>query len=103
MPLHAEPLNKQQTSGAGPCSTTCAGPQYPLDDKTHIYRIDRFLGGVVFTYDDGSSFFPLGSSGDMAILIRNSLASSDMFVDWVRARPIVWPDPTVAVAAEKTL
>jgi hypothetical protein len=94
--------NKQEGASTGPCATLCADTNYSQNDKTRIYRIDRHEGGVVFTYDDGKSFSPLGASGDMAILIRNSLATSDMFVDWVRARPIAWPEPTVAVGPEKT-
>lgn len=74
-----------------------------LTDATRIYRIDRHESGVMFTYDDGKTSSALGASGDMAILIRNSLAASDIFVDWIRARPLVWPEPTVAVGAEKTL
>lgn len=95
--------NKQNTSGGGPCATPCSDVTYGLTDATRIYRIDRHEGGVVFTYDDGKTFAPLGASGDLAIMIRNSLATSDIFVDWVRARPIVWPEPTVAVGAEKAL
>jgi hypothetical protein len=93
----------KQTGASGPCLTTCVDTAYGLNDGKRIYRIDRHANGVVFTYDDGKSFAPSGASGDMAILIRNSLATSDMFVDWVRGRPIVWPEPTVGVGPETTL
>lgn len=95
--------NKQTGASAGPCATTCAGSNVGQSDKSRIYRIDRHLSGVLFTFDDGQTFAPQGTSGDMAIMIRNSLAASDMFVDWVRARPLVWPEPAMAVGAEKTL
>jgi hypothetical protein len=94
--------NKQNGSGGGPCATTCADSNYGQTDKPRVYRIDRHANGVVFTYDDDKTFAPLGASGDMAILIRNSLAASDIFVDWVRARPIAWPEPTISVGDEKT-
>jgi hypothetical protein len=41
--------------------------------------------------------------GDLSIMIRNFLVSSDVVVDWVRARPLVLPEPTPSVGPEVVL
>ena len=68
-----------------------------------LYRIDRWSGGVRFILDDGTAFDAAGSNGDMSIMIRSFLAQSDVQVNWVRARPIVWPEPAVVIGPEKAL
>lgn len=98
--IHAE--HKQGGTGS-PCSDGCGGGDRALDGAMHVYRIDRGPDGARFFFDDGTTWDGEGTNGDMAVMIRSSLSSSDMFVDWVRARPIVWPEPDVAVGPEKAL
>ena len=56
-----------------------------------------------FLYDDGTVFEAAGGDGDLSIMLRNWAVTSDMHVDWVRARPIVAPEPTLTAGAEESM
>jgi hypothetical protein len=71
------------------------------DGPLRVYRIDRATSQTIFISDDGTTFAGEGTNGDEAIMIRNYLATSDLIVDWARARPIVDPEPKAVVSAEE--
>ena len=62
--------------------------------------MDRAGDTAVFTYDTGATFQGVGSSGDQSVMIRNYLLTSELVVDWVRARPLVLPEPTPVLGDE---
>jgi hypothetical protein len=37
---------------------------------------------------------------DYSVMLRNWAVASDLVVDWIRARALVTPEPTVTVGAE---
>jgi hypothetical protein len=78
----------------------CAGASVPQTSTFRVYRIDRRGDGVRFTYDDGKQDDQPGSSGDTAVMFRSFLRDSDVAIDWVRARPLIWPEPTFTLSPE---
>lgn len=87
---------------AGPCAMTCASSFGLQTSQFRVYRIDRGGGQNEFSLE-GQPFSAPGDNGDLGILLRSSLATSDVEVDWVRARAIVVPEPSVTVGGETPL
>lgn len=96
-------IQAEHATTSGTCSSGCGSGSTLQSTESRIYRVDRWSGGVRFVLDDGTPFDAAGSSGDLSIMIRSFLAQSDVVVSWVRARPIVWPEPAVAIGPEKAL
>jgi hypothetical protein len=86
----------------GACEPTCSGPTRAQTSDFHVYRIDRAGPNVTFRWDDGSATAAANPGEDEALIVRNFMATSDLLVDWVRARPIVFPEPTAALGPEQT-
>ena len=83
--------------------TGCDEAPHAQSSLFRVYRIDRTPTGSAFVYDDGTTYGTTGSDGDLSLMIRNWAATSDMHVDWVRARPFVAPDATLTADAEESL
>ena len=94
----------KMSAGGGSCTLECTSTPTGQDSSFHVYRIDRESEGVRFTFEDASRYAAAGDNGDMAIMVRNFLQSSDLLVDWVRARPlIIIPEPIYDRGQEPTL
>lgn len=86
------------------CSDGCESAERPLDGELHEYRIERKVtapGGARFAIDDALVFTGSTTTPRQGIIVRSYLATSDVLVDWVRARPLVSPEPVVTVGAEE--
>jgi hypothetical protein len=96
-------IKAEQKSPVG-CETNCAGPVATQNTAAHHYAIERDANATRF-YLDGAlrHTITVTNSTDYSIMIRNFMATSDLAVDWVRARARVSPDPTVAVGTEQAL
>jgi hypothetical protein len=96
-------LRGEQSSPVG-CENTCEGATVTQNTAPHYYVIERDSKATRFYMDGTLSFTAtVTNQADYSIMIRNFLATSDLQVDWVRARARVSPDPTVTVAAEEML
>lgn len=91
----------EQKSPVG-CEMECAGGATGQNTATHHYAIERDPAATRF-YRDGALAFTTAvtNSADYAVIVRNYMATSDLRVDWIRARARVSPDPTVSLGAEQ--
>lgn len=87
---------------AGTCTGGCDETAIGQTSAFRIYRIDRAGDKVGFLYDDGTTFTASGSNGDLSVMLRSYLVTSDVLVDWARARPLIVPEPTAALGPEQT-
>lgn len=95
-------IEARHEMAGGECTgIICGDSSSAQSNAFRVYRIDRRAEGARFTYDDETRFEAKGSSGDMSIMIRGWLRESDIEVDWVRARPLVWPEPELVIDAER--
>lgn len=85
----------------GTTFTNCVGPDKAQSSDFRTYRIDRGQSETVFLADDNVPFRAAGTNGDESIMVRNFAVTSDLVVDWIRARPIVEPAPTLDVGSEE--
>lgn len=90
-------IRAEHATTTGVCEDTCASGTGPLPSDFRVYRIDRLNEETIFTDPKGVAFTGQGTSGDESVMIRNWLLTSDVVVDWVRARPTVDPPPLIAV------
>lgn len=90
-------------SVSGPCSSVCQDPVRAQSSAFRVYRIDRHGDAARFTFDDDVKRDKGGPTGDLSVMIRSFLVASDIEVDWVRARPLIWPEPNVMLGAESAL
>jgi len=96
-------VNAEHKTASGTCQSGCVEPAGAQVTDARVYKVDRAGESALFTYDTGATFQAAGSSGDQSVMIRNFLVGSDLVVDWVRARPLVLPEPTVTVGLEVAL
>jgi hypothetical protein len=96
-------IHGEQKSPVG-CEKECDGPQVTQDTAAHYYAIERDPTQTRF-YRDTAAPYTAGdmNTEDYSVMVRNFMATSDLDVDYVRARARVSPDPTVTVGAEETL
>jgi hypothetical protein len=96
--MHGE---RKVLTGAA-CSTACQGGAVVPDNAFHWYRIERDAT-VTRYYRDGVLGYMVadGNDVDYSVLARNYAVSSDLLIDWIRARGLVSPEPTVAVGGEE--
>jgi hypothetical protein len=87
----------------GACDTVCVGLNGTQSTGYRFYRITRAGSNVTFAIEEGTPFSAGTSNGDMSIMIRNYMQTSDLLVDWVRARGVVSPEPTSMLGAEQNL
>jgi hypothetical protein len=96
-------IRAEQKSPVG-CEAECNGPSATQDTAPHHYAIERDPGVTRF-YLDGALAFTAAVTNqtDYAVMVRNYMATSDVKIDWIRARARVTPDPTTVVGAEERL
>jgi hypothetical protein len=93
-------VEAEHKTTSGTCAPGCDESALGQTASFRTYRIDRSSGGARFVYDDGTVFEADGDNGDMSVMLRSFLATSDVEIDWVRARPLVGPDPEPLVGPE---
>ena len=88
------------SSGTAACSP-CVGADGLQTNGFRWYRIERDTAQTRF-FVDGQSIFtaPEGAQADYALTLQNYATTSDLVVDWVRARALITPEPTVTVGPE---
>jgi hypothetical protein len=94
---------EQKISTSTVCNNTCTGPMIAIDNAYHWYRIERDVNTTRFYYDGALSYSivdPNTNSTDHPLMLRNFGVTSDLVVDWIRARALVSPEPAVTVGAE---
>lgn len=96
-------IGAEQKSPVG-CETGCSPTPGSQDTATHYYRIERDPGETRF-YRDGAVpiTITVQNTEDYSLMLRNYMATSDLVIDYVRARARVSPDPTVSLGPEETL
>jgi hypothetical protein len=96
-------IRGEQKSPAG-CEPQCDGASVTQDTSPHHFAIERDPGVTRFYRDGALSFTAtVTNSTDYALMIRNFMATSDLRVDWIRARARVSPDPLVTLGGEESL
>jgi hypothetical protein len=97
-------IRAEQKSPVGCDTTVCEGPIATQNAVTHYYAIERDPSATRFYLDGVLSYTAtVTNQADYAIMVRNYLTTSDVQIDWIRARARVSPDPTVNVSAEESL
>ena len=99
--LHAE--RKVPTSAVCAATDACNGPTVTPDAAYHVFRIERDAAATRY-YIDGALSYNVSdpNNTDHSVMIRNYAITSDLIVDWIRARTLVTPEPAVTVGAETT-
>ncbi|HEX9103788.1 MAG TPA: hypothetical protein VF997_16370, partial [Polyangia bacterium] len=81
----------------------CTGPTVtpPVDASFHWYRIERDANTTRWYYDGVLSYTVADpNNSDHPVILRNWAVTSDLVVDWIRARALAAPEPAVTVGAE---
>jgi hypothetical protein len=96
-------VRTEQKSPVG-CETECAAANLAQNTATHYYAIERDPDRTRF-YRDGTlaTTTTVTNSTDYSIMVRNYMATSDIQIDWIRARARVTPEPVVTLGAEQAL
>ena len=93
----------EQKSPVG-CEAGCSTNTVTQDGAPHYYSIQRDADLTRFERDTNTSFIiTLTNNADYSVMLRNFMATSDLRVDWVRARARVSPDPSVTLGGEESL
>lgn len=96
-------IGGEQKSPVG-CEAGCNGPLATQNTASRYYQIERDPTATRFYLDGSLSYTAtVTNSSDYSVMIRNYLATSDLQIEWIRARARVSPDPTVTLAAEESL
>lgn len=99
----AAEIHGEHASAIPPCDAFpyCAGPTSAQSTAYRVYRIDRLTGRQLF-WIDGTIVHTVmqPTEIDQGLSARNFAVTSDLVIDWVRARAIVEPEPTVVVGPE---
>jgi hypothetical protein len=95
--IHAE----RKITGAGSCTAGCVGVPVILDNAFHWYRIERSPAATRF-YFDGALSYSVNDPNDTdySVMLRNWAVTSSSQIDWIRARALATPEPTVGIGAE---
>jgi hypothetical protein len=96
-------ISGEQKSPVG-CEAGCDGAPIGQNTASRYFQIERDPAATRF-YADGtlSHTATVTNSSDYSVIVRNYMATSDLQVDWIRARARVSPDPTAVLAAEELL
>ena len=91
---------EQESDG---CPSDCSSPTSSQTTSFRDYGIERQPTQTIFSIDGAPSYTTTAAINDeaMSLMIRNYLVSSDLVVDWIRARPRTYPDPTVTLGGEQ--
>jgi hypothetical protein len=96
-------IGAEQKSPVG-CESGCEPPTGSQDAAAHYFAIQRDPTQTRFYRDAAAPVVQdVMNTEDYAVMVRNFMATSDLQVDYVRARARVTPDPTVVIASEETL
>lgn len=96
-------VHAEQSSPVG-CEAGCGGPDITQNTAFHYYAIERDVNATRFYRDGALSYTAtVTNNADYAVLLRNYMATSNVEVDFVRARARVSPDPTIVVGNEESL
>jgi len=100
----ANTVHAEQKSPTG-CELGCeAGPNIAQNTSPHYYEIDRDPTQTRFLFDGTLSYAPaVQNTADYSLMVRNYQATGDLYVDWIRARMRVTPDPIVTLGPEQAL
>ena len=94
---------ERNIASSGVCMNNCLGPPVapPVDGNYHWYRIDRDAFETRWYYDGAlSDSVADPNNTDHPVMLRNWAVTSDLDVDWIRARALASPEPAVTVGAE---
>lgn len=95
---------ERKISSSSVCNMSqCTGPTVTpaVDSNFHVYRIERDVNDTRWFYDGVQSYTIADpNNSDHPLIIRNWAVTSDLQVDWIRARALAAPEPTVTVGAE---
>jgi hypothetical protein len=99
----ANDLGEEVKIAGGACAAGCTGTLVTPDTAYHWYRIERDPTVTRFYRDGALIGTPIAAVNDtdFAVMMRNFAATSDLDVDWIRARELASPEPTVVVGAEQ--
>lgn len=96
-------VGAEQKSVIG-CETGCSPTPGTQDTAAHYYRVERDPTETRFYRDSAVPItIPVQNTEDYSLMLRNYMATSDLVIDYVRARARVTPDPTITLGAEETL
>jgi hypothetical protein len=96
-------VGAEQKSPVG-CESGCEPPTGSQDASPHYFAIERDPTQTRF-YEDAAAPIvqDVTNTEDYAVMVRNFMATSDLQIDYVRARSRVSPDPTAAIGSEESL
>jgi len=96
-------IGGEQKSVVG-CESGCEPTPGTQDTATHYYRIERDPNETRFFRDGAVPVtIPVQNTEDYSLMLRNYMATSDLVIDYVRARARVTPDPTITLDSEQAL
>jgi len=96
-------IGAEQKSPVG-CEAGCEPTAGTQDTAFHYYGVVRNANETKFTRDGAPPVtITVQNTEDYSLMVRNYMATSDVDVDWIRARARVNPDPTIAVGGEENL
>ena len=97
-------IHPEQKSPTG-CEAGCDGPTaYTQNTAPHYYAIERDPTVTRFYLDTGApTSVTVMNTADYSVIVRNFMLTSQISVDWIRARARVTPDPTITVGPEQSL
>jgi hypothetical protein len=96
-------IGAEQKSPVG-CEAGCEPTPGSQDAGAHYYAVVRNTGETRFYRDSApATIIPVTNTTDYSLMVRNYMATSDVDIEWVRARARVNPDPSIAVGPEENL
>jgi len=96
-------VGAEQKSPVG-CEAGCAPAPITQDTGAHYYAVLRNPGESKFYRDSSApTTISVTNTTDYSLMVRNYMATSDVDVEWLRARARVNPDPTITVGTEEAL
>ena len=96
-------IGVEQESPVG-CEMNCMPTPGAQDSAAHYYAVVRNTGETRFLRDSAApTVVPVSNTTDYSLMIRNFMATSDVDVEWVRARARVNPEPAITLGAEENL
>jgi hypothetical protein len=96
-------VHPEQKSPIG-CEAECDGTYTDQMTTPRYYAIERDPTTTRFVIDGTvSATTAVTNQAPYSVMVRNFMATSDVQIDWIRARTRVAPDPTVTFGAEEKL
>ena len=96
-------IGAEQKSPVG-CETGCEPTPGTQDTAFHYYAVTRNPNETDFYKDTAApTKITVQNTADYSLMVRNYMATSDLDVDWIRARARVAPDPSISIGVEENL